>query len=83
MEEACKYIEKTVNEELRKRERYALEWGGSSGPDGYVWRANVAASNCYEGAKESVGFHSDQLTYSVPKNCPDDRRFFIVLLISS
>ena len=66
MEEACKYIERTVNEELLKRERYPLEWGGSSGPDGYAWRANVAASNCYEGAKESVGFHSDQLTYLGP-----------------
>ncbi|KAF7359336.1 Alpha-ketoglutarate-dependent dioxygenase alkB 3 [Mycena sanguinolenta] len=30
------------------------------------WRANVAASNCYEGGKESVGFHSDQLTHLGP-----------------
>ncbi|KAF4604136.1 hypothetical protein EYR38_004558 [Pleurotus pulmonarius] len=33
-----------------------------------LWRANVAASNCYEGGKESVGWHSDQLTYLGP--CP-------------
>lgn len=57
MEAACKYVETKVNEELQKRDRFPLEWGGSSG-----WRANVAAANCYEGTKESVGFHSDQLT---------------------
>ena len=66
MEEACKYIEKVVNDELRKRARFPLEWGGSSGSDGYMWRANVAAANCYEGAKETVGFHSDQLTFLGP-----------------
>ena len=68
MEAACSYIEKVVNDELAKRKRYPLEYGGSNGTDGnrYTWRANVAASNCYEGAKESVGFHSDQLTYLGP-----------------
>ncbi len=65
MEEACRYIEKVVNEEICKRERYPLEWGGN-GTDGQCWRANVAAANCYEGAKETVGFHSDQLTYLGP-----------------
>lgn len=70
MEQACKIIEKIVNEELRERKRYPLEYGGNleddSGSINPVWRANVAASNCYEGAKESVGFHSDQLTYLGP-----------------
>lgn len=70
MEQACKVIESVVNEELRKRKRYPLEYGGSQGNDpesiSPVWKANVAASNCYEGAKESVGFHSDQLTYLGP-----------------
>ncbi|KAF5358503.1 hypothetical protein D9756_001694 [Leucocoprinus leucothites] len=70
MEQACKIIEKVVNEELRKRKRYSLEYGGNqdsgSGTINPVWKANVAASNCYEGAKESVGFHSDQLTYLGP-----------------
>ncbi|EGN96076.1 hypothetical protein SERLA73DRAFT_124916 [Serpula lacrymans var. lacrymans S7.3] len=65
MEEACQYIERVVNEEMRKRDRYPLEWAGK-GTEGQTWRANVAASNCYEGAKESVGFHSDQLTYLGP-----------------
>ena len=63
MEEACRYVETIVNSELAKRPRYPLEWGGS---DDTRWQANVAAANCYEGAKESVGFHSDQLTYLGP-----------------
>ena len=65
MEEACKHIERIVNDELKKRDRYPLEWGGN-GDDELTWRANVAAANCYEGGKESVGFHSDQLTYLGP-----------------
>lgn len=71
MAEACEYIERVVNAEMRKRPRFPLEWGGEpSGtkPDDgstgepVIWRANVAASNRYEGSQESVGFHSDQLT---------------------
>lgn len=65
MEEACKIVEKIVNEEMMKRKRYSLEWGGTPAGDP-MWRANVAASNCYRGSKESVGPHSDQLTYLGP-----------------
>ncbi|KAF9532321.1 hypothetical protein CPB83DRAFT_847645, partial [Crepidotus variabilis] len=64
MEEACQYIEKTVNEVTKTRPRFKKEWGGGFGDP--HWRANVAASNCYQGGKESVGFHSDQLTYLGP-----------------
>lgn len=57
LEAACSYVEKVVNAELAKRERFPLEWGGDGG-----WKANVAAANRYKGAKEGVGFHADQLT---------------------
>lgn len=57
MEEACAVVEDVVNRELRKRARLPLEWDGTDA-EGKIWRANVAASNCYEGAKESVGFVS-------------------------
>ncbi|OSD08701.1 hypothetical protein PYCCODRAFT_1357282 [Trametes coccinea BRFM310] len=69
MEEACQIIEQVVNAEMHKRKRFPLEWGGypaNEGEEPVLWRANVAASNCYAGAKESVGFHSDQLTYLGP-----------------
>jgi len=56
MEEACRLLEDVVNIEMRKRKQFNLEWGGNR-----RWIANVAASNCYEGAKENVGFHSDGL----------------------
>ncbi|KAJ7582623.1 hypothetical protein C8J56DRAFT_792298 [Mycena floridula] len=65
MEEACSIIERIVDQEIRKRTRFPLEWAGD-GENGLIWRANVAASNCYEGCKESVGFHADQQTYLGP-----------------
>ncbi|KAJ6606500.1 hypothetical protein DFH09DRAFT_1242020 [Mycena vulgaris] len=75
MEEACCIIERLVNEEMKKRARFPLEWAGGIGNDP-SWRANVAASNCYEGGKESVGFHSDQLTYLGPYTTIGTRRVF-------
>ena len=58
MEEACEIIERTVNEEIRKRgSLHPLEWPVSVQTP---WRANVAAANCYSGSKEAVGYHSDQ-----------------------
>ncbi|KAG6379108.1 hypothetical protein JVT61DRAFT_11545 [Boletus reticuloceps] len=66
MEKACKYVENIVNDEMRQRERLPLEWTGRHGADRQLWHANVAAANCYEGTQESVGYHSDQLTYLGP-----------------
>ncbi|KAF9507863.1 hypothetical protein BS47DRAFT_1377831 [Hydnum rufescens UP504] len=62
MEEALHFVEKVVQEEMKKRKRYPLEWGGEPSS----WCANVAASNCYRGCKEGVGAHSDMLTYLGP-----------------
>ena len=63
MEEACRIVEEIVNEEISKRSRFSLEWPAD---EMNPWKANVAASNCYTGSKEGVGFHSDQLTYLGP-----------------
>ncbi|KAG9056341.1 hypothetical protein FS842_010977 [Serendipita sp. 407] len=66
MEAACEIIERIVNDEIRKRGTlYPLEWPST---EEHPWQANVAAANCYTGSKETVGFHSDQLTYLGP--CP-------------
>lgn len=65
MEVACQIIENLTSEEIGRRQRLPLEWNGR-GADGLLWRANVAAANCYAGSQESVGFHSDQLTYLGP-----------------
>ncbi|KAF8797888.1 hypothetical protein BYT27DRAFT_7178068 [Phlegmacium glaucopus] len=67
MEEACEIVERIVNQEMRKRKRFKLEWSSSATGDAdSLWRANVAASNRYQGGKESVGFHCDHLTYLGP-----------------
>ena len=65
LEEACHYVEQTVNAEIKKRSRFSLEYAGVNDA-GYNWSPNVAASNRYEGRDEGVGFHSDQLTYLGP-----------------
>ncbi|KAF8831704.1 hypothetical protein HHX47_DHR1001017 [Lentinula edodes] len=69
MEEACEIIERLVTEEIRRRPyRYPLEWAGGDvdSTNDLIWRANVAASNRYEGRNESVGWHSDHMTYLGP-----------------
>lgn len=55
MEEACCIIERVVNEEMKKRARFPLEWDGGGSENDAGWRSNVAAANCYEGGQESVG----------------------------
>ncbi|CAI7599167.1 unnamed protein product [Penicillium glandicola] len=60
-------VQKTVNEEINKRIRDVY-------PDGKKlqyqspkeWRPNAAVVNCYDGPTESVGYHSDKLTYLGP-----------------
>ena len=55
--EAREVIEPLVNSIMATRPREPLEWAGE-------WHANVAASNCYRGAAESVGAHADQVASS-------------------
>jgi alkylated DNA repair dioxygenase AlkB len=60
-------VQKVVNEEINKRIRDVY-------PDGKKlqyqspkeWRPNAAFVNCYDGPNESVGYHSDELTYIGP-----------------
>lgn len=59
MMEARDIVEDQINALLRQRDRFPLEWAGK-------WQANVAAANCYDGGKESVGAHSDRLNYLGP-----------------
>ena len=61
-------IQLAVNEEIAKRII-------SHYPDGkklkfqspHKWAPNAAFVNCYQGGHESVGYHSDQLTYLGPR----------------
>lgn len=60
-------VQRAVNEEIQKRIRDVY-------PDGQKlkyqspkeWRPNAAFVNCYDGPTDSVGFHTDELTYLGP-----------------
>lgn len=62
-----KQVQTVVNDEIRKRIREVY-------PDGKKlqyqsakeWKPNAAFVNCYDGPTESVGYHSDELTYLGP-----------------
>ncbi|GAA5991046.1 hypothetical protein JCM5350_005407 [Sporobolomyces pararoseus] len=60
MNEARSLVSAFVNTLLETRERNEMEWTRGD------WRPNAAAANCYKGAQESVGWHSDQLTHLGP-----------------
>lgn len=56
-------VQEAVNREVQHRIRTRYPGGKKlkhQSPD--PWTANTAFVNCYGGAQESVGWHSDQLT---------------------
>ncbi|KAL7273463.1 hypothetical protein RUND412_003681 [Rhizina undulata] len=59
MKSARDYVEEIVNAEISKRER-------RKGQMSRRWKVDFAMVNCYDGGKESVGWHTDQLTYLGP-----------------
>ena len=57
-----------VNAEIAKRIQHYYPNGQKlrhQSPD--EWKPNAAFVNCYNGGSESVGFHTDQLTYLGPR----------------
>lgn len=61
-------VQQAVNREIQHRIRTRYPGGRklqyqSPGP----WSPNAAFVNCYNGPAESVGWHSDQLTYLGPR----------------
>ena len=68
MRQVSQLIDKAVNEEIEKRIREHYQGGQKlkyQHPPG-LWRPNAAFVNCYDGAQQSVGWHTDQLTYLGP-----------------
>ncbi|KAF2687732.1 hypothetical protein K458DRAFT_294249 [Lentithecium fluviatile CBS 122367] len=68
MLKACPQAEEAVNREIQRRIKDFYPGGKrlryqSPRP----WRANTAFVNCYDGPKECVGYHADQLTYLGPR----------------
>ncbi|KAF2720965.1 hypothetical protein K431DRAFT_285230 [Polychaeton citri CBS 116435] len=61
-------VRKAVNAEIQKRMKDTHSGGRKlkfQSPE--EWKPNTAFVNCYDGGKESVGYHSDQLTYLGPR----------------
>jgi hypothetical protein len=61
-------VREAVNESINGRIKSQYPGGRKlqlQSPD--PWTPNAALVNCYSGAHESVGWHSDQLTYLGPK----------------
>ena len=61
-------VQKTVNAEIEKRIKEHYPGGVKlKGMSPKEWEPNAAFVNLYDGGKESVGWHSDQLTYLGPR----------------
>ncbi|KAL4995266.1 hypothetical protein BDV10DRAFT_134587 [Aspergillus recurvatus] len=63
-----KRVQEAVNEEIRKRVRNVYPGGKKlkyQSPK--EWMPNAAFVNCYDGPAESVGYHTDHLTYLGPR----------------
>ena len=61
-------VELAVNDEISKRIREYYPNGQKlKYQSPHRWAPNAAFVNCYQGGHESVGYHSDQLTYLGPR----------------
>jgi alkylated DNA repair dioxygenase AlkB len=60
-------VQQVVNQqiEIRIKDHYNGQKLKYQSPD--PWRPNCAFVNCYNGGTESVGYHSDQVTYLGPR----------------
>ncbi|OAK94672.1 hypothetical protein IQ06DRAFT_233278 [Phaeosphaeriaceae sp. SRC1lsM3a] len=68
MLKACPQVEEAVNREIQRRIHDFYPNGKKlKYQSPHPWKANTAFVNCYDGGKESVGYHADQLTYLGPR----------------
>ncbi|OCL01245.1 hypothetical protein AOQ84DRAFT_350930 [Glonium stellatum] len=60
-------VQATVNEEIQRRIRMHYPEGKKlKYQSPHPWKPNTAFVNCYDGGTESVGYHTDHLTYLGP-----------------
>jgi hypothetical protein len=61
-------VQEAVNSEITKRIKDHYPNGQKlKYQSPHSWKPNAAFVNCYDGGAESVGYHSDQLTYLGPR----------------
>ena len=68
MQQVKSLVKETVNAEIQHRIKYFYPDGKKlRHQDDHAWVPNAAFVNCYDGGSQSVGYHSDQLTYLGPR----------------
>ncbi|KAK5766401.1 hypothetical protein LTS12_003318 [Elasticomyces elasticus] len=61
-------VREAVNEEIERRQQCCNPEGKKlKFQSAEQWQPNASFVNCYDGGKQSVGYHSDQLTYLGPR----------------
>lgn len=67
MRDASHKVCETVNQEIMRRIRASPTGKKLHHQSPLPWSPNTAFVNCYDGPRESVGYHSDHLTYLGPR----------------
>lgn len=60
-------VRDAVNDEIARRTRDFNDGRKLKFQSAEEWRPNTSFVNCYDGGKESVGYHTDELTYLGPR----------------
>jgi alkylated DNA repair dioxygenase AlkB len=67
MLKASELVRQAVNKEIHRRTQDFYGGKKLKFQSTEEWRPNTSFVNCYDGAKESVGYHTDELTYLGPR----------------
>jgi hypothetical protein len=67
MLKASELVRQAVNKEIERRTRDFNNGKKLKFQSPNEWRPNTSFVNCYDGGKESVGYHTDELTYLGPR----------------
>lgn len=67
MLKASDLVRQAVNKEIERRTRDFNSGKKLKFQSAEEWRPNTSFVNCYDGGKESVGYHTDELTYLGPR----------------
>jgi alkylated DNA repair dioxygenase AlkB len=67
MLKASDLVRQAVNREIERRTRDFNDGKKLRFQSTDEWRPNTSFVNCYDGGKESVGYHTDELTYLGPR----------------
>lgn len=67
MQRVSPLVQEAVNREIEVRTKEHQNGQRLKFQTSEAWQPNVALVNCYKGGGESVGYHSDQLTYLGPR----------------